>query len=364
MRVMKRTWLILLLLAFCPPGVILHAQQAVAAFPTTESKQVKILDNPSRDKDAGLDTSRDHAVSPPVPVEASNSIGMKFVLVPQGVFFMGSSEPAEQIAGTFAAYNRKPEEFADEFPCHKVRITRPFLLGKFEVTVGQFRRFVEDSGYQTEAESDGTGGWGFNKETRTCEGRRPIYNWRNPGFPQTDTHPVANISWNDAVAFCAWLGKKEQQNYRLPTEAEWEYAARAGTTTRYHFGDDPVRLLELAKVTDDRGMTTRPAIQNLQIPKDANDPFTVRVGSFPPNAFGLYDMLGNVWEWCGDWYGTDYYAVTPTDDPQGPVTGDRRVRRGGAWNSFPLWPRVSFRNWNTPQSRCVNLGFRVVRNAN
>ena len=300
------------------------------------------------------------AADPPPPRETTNSLGMKFVLVPAGTFLMGSTEPAEQIAKAFPAYHRQPEEFADEFPRHQVRITRPFHLGKFEVTVGQFRQFVDASGYRTEAESDGTGGWGFNQETRTCEGRRPIFNWRNPGFPQTDDHPVLNVSWHDAVAFCQWLGKTEHKTCRLPTEAEWEYAARAGTTMRYHHGDDPAQLVKLAKVTDDRGLTDHPAVQNLLIPKDAINPFTVPVGSFPPNTFGLCDMHGNAWEWCSDWYGADYYAKSPVDDPQGPATGDRRVRRGGAWNSFPLWPRASFRNWNTPQSRCVNLGFRVA----
>lgn len=297
----------------------------------------------------------------PAPTATPNSIGMQLVLIPAGTFFMGSSEPAAQIVSSFAAYKRQAADFADEFPSHKICITRPFYFGKFEVTVGQFRQFTTDSGYQTEAETDGTGGWGFNEKKRTCEGRRPQYNWRNPGFPQTDNHPVLNVSWNDAVAFCKWLGKKEHQTYRLPTEAEWEYAARAGTTTRYYFGDDPERLLKLAKVTDDRGVTAHPAVQNLQIPTDAINPFTLPVGSFQSNAFGLCDTHGNVWEWCADWYGEDYYTNSPADDPQGPPTGDRRVRRGGAWNSFPLWPRVSFRNWNTPQSRCVNLGFRVVR---
>ncbi len=304
-----------------------------------------------------LSATRTHAGD--LPTE-TNSIGMKLVLIPSGSFLMGSPESAEQISKSFPAYNRKPEEFADEFPRHEVRISRPFFLGKYEVTVGQFRKFVEEAHYKTEAEADGTGGWGFNVEKGTCEGRRKKYNWQNTGFPQTDDHPVLNVTWNDAIAFCNWLGKKEQKSYRLPTEAEWEYAARAGTTTRYSFGDDPVKLLTMAQVTDDRGFKTHPAVQNLPIPKNAKNAFTVPVGSFPPNAFGLHDMLGNAWEWCNDWYAEDYYAKSPVNDPQGPTTGNQHVRRGGAWNSFPLWPRCSFRNWNTPQSRCVNLGFRVA----
>jgi len=315
---------------------------------------------PAQTAAPAVDSLEPATAKPTASVVTTNSIGMQLVLVPAGTFLMGSTEPAEEIARAFAAYNCKPEEFADEFPRHQVRITRPFFLGKFEVTVGQFRKFVEDTGYKTEPEADGTGGWGFNAATRTCEGRRPHFTWRNPGFPQTDNHPVLNVTWNDAVAFCKWLGAGEGKSCRLPTEAEWEYAARAGTSTRYNHGDDPVRLLERAKVTDDRGLKGHPAVQNLRIPEDVANPFTVPVGGFPANAFGLHDMHGNVWEWCGDWYGADYYAKSPVDDPQGPATGDRRIRRGGAWNSFPLWPRLSFRNWNTPRSRCVNLGFRVV----
>jgi formylglycine-generating enzyme len=290
-----------------------------------------------------------------------NVIGMKLVLIPAGEFLMGSPEPATEIAKTFAAYGHPAEEFHDEFPRHKVRITRPFYLGVYEVTIGQFRRFSEATHYKTEAEIDGQGGWGFNPSTRRCEGRRPQFTWRSPGFPQTDDHPVLNVTWNDAVAFCRWLTEKDGHRYRLPTEAQWEYAARAGVTTRYLHGNDPRDFRKLAKVADDRGRDHFPAVQNLVIPEGSRDPFTTPVGRFAPNAFGLYDIQGNAWEWCADWYGEDYYAHSPVDDPPGPTTGDRHVRRGGAWNSFPLWLRLSFRNYNTPVSRCVNLGFRVAR---
>jgi formylglycine-generating enzyme required for sulfatase activity len=171
---------------------------------------------------------------------------------------------------------------------------------------------------------------------------------------------VLNITWYDAVAFCQWLSRKEGKTYRLPTEAEWEYACRAGTTTRYSNGDDPEELAKVAKVTGDHGRKTFPAVQNLIVPKGATGRFTAPVGSFPANPFGLHDMHGNAWEWCADWYGADYYAQSPVDDPQGPDFGIRRVRRGGAWNSFPLWPRSSFRNWNNPHSRCSNVGMRVA----
>jgi formylglycine-generating enzyme len=295
------------------------------------------------------------------PREIVNSIGMKLVLIPANEFLMGGQESADDLVRAFPAYNRKPAEFSDEYPRHRVRITRPFYLGRYEVTVGNFRRFVDDTGYKTAAETDGQGGWGYNPATGHCEGRRIQYNWRNPGFPQTDDHPVLNVTWNDAVAFCRWLSRREGNTYRLPTEAEWEYACRAGTTTRYSSGDDPTALAKVAKVASDKGRTEFPAVQNVAISPDEKGRFTVPVGSFLPNGFGLYDMHGNAWEWCADWYAQDYYSRSPTDDPQGPASGKRRVRRGGAWNSFPLWPRSAFRNWNKPNSRCANLGMRVAR---
>jgi sulfatase modifying factor 1 len=293
--------------------------------------------------------------------EIANSSGIELVRIPAGEFMMGGQEPAGQLTRAFKAYDRKPDYFDDEYPLHRVRITRPFFLGKCEVTVAQFRQFVQAAGYRTEAEKDGTGGWGYNPATRKCEGRKPRYNWRNPGFSQTDDHPVVNVTWNDAVAFCEWLSRNEGKRYRLPTEAEWEYSCRAGTTTRYHNHDHPDLQADVARVADGKGRTTFPHVQQMVIAKDEPGSFTAPVGRLRPNLFGLHDMHGNVWEWCSDWYGEDYYAKSPVDDPRGPDSGKVRVRRGGGWNSFPLWARASFRNYNRPDSRCVNLGFRVVR---
>jgi formylglycine-generating enzyme len=301
-----------------------------------------------------------HAAAGHAPVETTNSIGMKLISIPSGEFFMGGQESAEALVKAFPNYRRPADFFKDEYPRHRVRITKPFLLGKYEVTVGQFRRFVDDAGYKTEAERDGLGGWGYDPATGKCRGRDTDFSWRNPGFPQTDDHPVLNVTWNDATAFCKWLSTKEGKTYRLPTEAEWEYACRAGGDTRYANGDDPTQLAQIANVGDDKGRTTFPHVQELDLPKGEPVKFTVPVGNCPPNRFGLCDMHGNVWEWCSDWYSADYYGRSPTDDPAGPNSGIRRVRRGGAWHSFPLWARAAFRNWNRPDSRCVNLGFRVA----
>ena len=292
----------------------------------------------------------------------TNSIGMHLVVIPAGEFSMGGQEPPERLVGAFTFCTKGPEFFSDEYPAHQVRISRAFLLGRYPVTVGQFRRFVEATGYRSEGETDGTGGWGYNPASGKCEGRDPRYTWRDPGFTQTDDHPVVNVTYADAVAFCAWLSSKEGASYRMPTEAEWEYACRAGTTTRFHNGDDPERLHEVARVMDTTGRTAFGHVQHITMPPEG--PFTAPVGSFSPNAWGLYDMHGNVWEWCSDWYHEEYYAHSPADDPRGPaVTTELGVRRGGGWNTFPIYARASFRNYHDLVSRCLNLGFRVVREA-
>lgn len=162
------------------------------------------------------------------------------------------------------------------------------------------------------------------------EGRSPQYSWRNPGFKQTDDDPVVNVTWHDAVAMANWLSKKEGKKYRLPTEAEWEYSCRAGTRTRYHSGDHPATLLKVANVFDAASKQNWLQWERYALAGNDGFEFTAPVGSFAPNAFGLYDMHGNVWEWCADWHAETYYAESPVDDPQGPAAGRARVRRGGS----------------------------------
>jgi len=298
--------------------------------------------------------------SEPRASAAPSAPWLELVSIPAGTFQMGATEPATNLVAAFSVTDRGPEYFDDEYPRHTVRITKPFSLGKYEVTVGQFRRFADETGYRSEAESDGTGGWGYNAELHRCEGRNPKYTWRSPGYAQTEAHPVVDVTYSDALAFCHWLSGKEGRTYRLPTEAEWEYANRAGTTTRYNTGDDPKTLLRSARVIELSRHPSFSHVQDLELFPDDESAFPLPVGAKGPNAWGLHDMHGNVWEWVADWYAEDYYAVAPSDDPQGPREGTLRVRRGGAWNSFPLWARSAFRNWNTPDSRCVNLGFRVA----
>ena len=199
-----------------------------------------------------------------IPAQAAppiwrNSIGMPFVLVPAGDFWMGSVDAPATLAQRFPLL--ETERFtllADESPVHRVQISRAFYMGQHEVTVGQFRRFIAASGYQPESEADGTGGYGYNpaydpattRRGDAFEGRDPRYSWRNPGFTQGDDHPVVNVTWNDAQALAAWLSRTEGHHYRLPTEAEWEYACRAGTRTLYPHGDDPQGLLRSANTFD------------------------------------------------------------------------------------------------------------------
>jgi formylglycine-generating enzyme required for sulfatase activity len=267
----------------------------------------------------------------------------------------------DRLAEVFPLYRGKRIADLTDMAPHEVRITRPFYMGAHEVTIGQFRRFVEETGYLTEPERDGTGGYGVDLKTKAwSDGRRKEYSWRDPGFPQRDDHPVVNITWADAVAFCAWLSRKEGRTYRLPTEAEWEYACRAGTTTRYSFGDDPELLPKYANTYDASGAREFPEWAKWAVKGDDGYPFTAPVGSFLPNAFGLYDMHGNAWEWCSDWYGEVYYSRSPVEDPQGPETGTLRARRGGGWHVWPMYCQSWYRNYNTPQSRYLNLGMRVV----
>ena len=289
----------------------------------------------------------------PLAEVITNSIGMKLALIPGGDFLMGS--PASEVG----RYDGESQ--------HRVRITKPFYMGIHEVTVGQFKRFVAATNYKTEAETDGNGGWGYEKSAGVTQDvkynwRNHVkYNWRNHGFPQVDAHPVINVSWNDSVAFCTWLSRAEGVEYRLPTEAEWEYACRAGTNTMYYHGNDAEGLAAVGNVIDRSFQKDFPEADAIA----ADDGFVSAspVGRFRANGFGLYDMHGNVFEWCSDWYGEDYYDSSPTSDPTGPSEGSRRVDRGGSWDAAADRCRSAFRSRVLPSYRFDDLGFRVVRSS-
>jgi sulfatase modifying factor 1 len=282
---------------------------------------------------------------PTVP-QWTNSIGMKFVRIPPGRFMMGTPP-------------NEPGRYANE-TLHEVRITRGYLLGAFEVTRGQFRVFVDATGYKTDAEKQGFALiW-----TGAMREQRPGGSWRDAGVDQTDDHPVVDISWNDAVAFAAWLSRKEGRQYRLPTEAEWEYAARAGTRTAYPWGNNPDDGGGYANAAD-QSASRRFTTSLADFSWDDGFVYTAPVGTFMPNPWGLYDMIGNALEWCADYYGP-YAAGKLVNDPQGPARGDEngsRVLRGGSWTNHPGDIRTGFRHWHAADYQMSIIGFRLALNA-
>jgi formylglycine-generating enzyme required for sulfatase activity len=188
--------------------------------------------------------------------------------------------------------------------------------------------------------------------------------WRDPGFPgtsQTDEHPVILISWNDAEAFCQWLSEREGVTYRLPTEAEWEYACRGRTQSRFWTGDASSSLSGAANVAD-KSLQELHAWSPGENAFDDGFPYTAPVASFDANPFGLHDMHGNAWEWCADWYMENAYFDDVLTDPQGPEAGSFRVIRGGGWLNDPSENRSAQRPYFQPTFRyCLLSGFRVLR---
>ena len=299
-------------------------------------------------------------------LDLGDKVTLKLVQIPAGKFLMGSSDKEKKAAvkeAVAAGIHQKDatDAFKDEVQ-HEVTISKPFYMGVTHVTVDQFAAFVKDSGYKTEAEKAGRSvGIGIKDgkfDIKKVEG----CSWRNPGFDQKSDHPVVQVSWNDAQAFCDWLSKKSGKAVTLPTEAQWEYACRAGTKTAYPWGDNPDDGKGWANVAD----------QNLKkkIPNQKywaffswNDGyvFTSPVGSFKANAFGLYDMNGNAWQWCQDYYGK--YEKGTVTDSMGSETGSYRVQRGGSWATYPSRCHSAKRGWHDPSYQGVYDGFRVAVSA-
>jgi formylglycine-generating enzyme required for sulfatase activity len=242
----------------------------------------------------------------------TSSLGMEFVLIPAGSFQMGAAD-------------NDREATAAEKPRHQVTISKPFYLGKFEVTQAQWEAVMGSSPYA---------------------GKRSNPFFDLPGMAARVVKPTnpATVSWNEAQQFIQRLNQKEgHKRYRLPTEAEWEYAARAGTTTAYSFGDDASQLGRYAWFGEDFATGSPHA-----------------VGQKAPNPWGLHDVHGNVWEWVQDWYG-DRYGAAAVTDPQGPATGSSRVVRGGSWHQTATSWRSSFRKPYEPDYRGISIGFRLAR---
>ena len=317
-----------------------------------------------------------------------SSIGIQFAHIEPGEYIRGS------IKGDHLRQNHPLSTGGvgshDSRPRHRVKITKPYLFATTEVTVGQFQNFVDSTHYQTTVETNGQGAVAYlpdvKEEGIEQFGTRPDCTWRKPGFPQKADHPVVCVSWKDAVAFCQWLSKKEKATYRLPTEGEWEYAARAGATTSYLGGDSPSTVYAYGNVADATlekvlpGMTIRQRIKDLSSKGDGFA-YTAPVASLKPNPWGIHDTHGNVWEWCSDKYHAIHYqtltkghinhddpdSLPIITDPQGPGDtpnhkyGDWRVTRGGAWVTGPLSSRCASKSYGEAGDAFCYTGFRVVR---
>jgi len=269
------------------------------------------------------------------------------VVVPAGRFLMGSEDG---------------EKTRPEGPVHPVRIRRAFALGRTEVTVGQFRRFVDQTGYQVapgcRVQESAVGPSG------RVEWRDDLSKgWRDPGFvePLREDHPVVCVGRVDALAYVEWLGRTTGRPYRLPSEAEWEYSARAGSTGIYDWGNNVDNGCARANLYD------RSARRHLDFGwsyADCDDGFKelAPVGRLQPNAFGLYDMVGNVWEWNADCH-RETYARTPSDGRAEPAAPDCTLWavRGGGWMTRPSRQRVTFRGRDPIDTRYSYFGFRVAR---
>lgn len=278
-------------------------------------------------------------------------------------FAIGSSkQEQEAVAKKYFDGNRPGwMDFENE---QEVTLTDDYYIGQFEVTRGQFRRFVEDANYKTETEAT-DGGYGWNEKESKFEGRDRKYSWKNTGVStQTDDHPVTNVTRNDARKFCEWLAKKadgkvKPREVRLPGEAEWEYACRAGSKGRFAFGDDEENLAVYANVADATAKEAFPKWNTIAA-KDGHV-FAASVGSFNPNDFGLYDMHGNVWEWVEDYYGK-YDALPKGHNAiQRTKQGEERpILRGGAYYNGPRDCRCAYRYLVGIGGRYGAAGFRVV----
>ena len=260
-----------------------------------------------------------------------------YVLVPQGTFQMGDN------------YN---EGDPDEVPVHTVNVDA-FFIGKYKITNGEYEKFIEDNGYTTE-NFWRAGGFGvYGHEPRFWNDMR----FKGGGIPGNENFPVVGISWFEAMAYCRWLSSKTGMTYRLPTEAEWEKAARGTDQRRFAWGDEidgSYANYEHSGDPFEKGLTPVGFYDGM-----SHDGFATNSNVSP---YGAYDMIGNVWEWCSDWYGgSAFYMNSPLDNPRGPDSGSSRVLRAGGWVDSAYYHRAANRNSSFPENRNPIQGFRCVR---
>lgn len=272
----------------------------------------------------------------------------EMVAIPPGSFTMGVPAGEHEREGEPGIVRSWPAD-----PQHSETISYAFWLGRYEVTRAQFAAFVEATGHVTGTSC-------FTLGTDGKWGDTPGRDWRNPGFTQTANDPVVCVSWDDAQAYVDWLKRTTGMGYRLPLEAEWEYAARAGSTAARYWGDSRDDACLYGNVSDLTLATQykfEKKAENFFLCSDGYA-HTAPVGQFRPNAFGLYDMLGNVWEWTGDCLNATFIGP-----PAIGVPGDCSLRgaRGGSWRSPPMFVRAGRRVWDPAELRTSILGFRVAR---
>ncbi len=277
-------------------------------------------------------------------------VDLLFVRIPGGTFQMGHDDREATLLERELGETVYRHSFSRERPRHEVSLDG-FWLGKYPVTLGQFRRFIEETGYQTDAEREG---WSmtWNPESERFE-KTAGANWQRTGFPQSEDHPVVNVSFGDATAMAEWLSKRCDRLIQLPTEAQWEYACRAGTTGFFHTGEK---------------ISTTMANFDGRFPLSGDVPGPFRQSTSPvtdftqqANAWGLCDMHGNVWEWTRDWYQSDYYANSPDRNPRcSRWKSGERVIRGGSWSSPPARIRSASRDRYNPDNHDSDVGFRLA----
>jgi formylglycine-generating enzyme required for sulfatase activity/serine/threonine protein kinase len=284
-----------------------------------------------------------------LPVDETNSIGMKFTLIPPGEFEMGSTP--KEVAWALAEGKKDKESLGymdrvlAESPQHRVKISKPFYLAMYQVTQSEYEKVtgVNPSVFAAKPINASA----FEPPLNQRQKKEREDNSSKVAGKDTSRYPVECVNWDEAAEYCRKLSalpaeRAARRRYRLPTEAEWEYACRSGTTTRRYFGNDEAGLADVAWFQKNAAGTTHP------------------VGCKRPNAWGLYDMHGNVWQWCADWYSVDYYKQSPQSDPVGPAAGSDRVARGGAWASYASSCHPAYRKSAPPANHFYHNGFRVV----
>ena len=266
----------------------------------------------------------------------------EIVVVPAGVLNVRSPESGAARMGTDA-------------PPRSLAIPQAIGVGRYEVTRDQFARFVHQSGHAT-----GGGCFAWNGSRYLQDASK---DWRHPGFAQTGSDPVVCVNWYDAKAYADWLTKKTGRHYRLPTEAEWEYAARAGAQGSRPWGEDTSAACRYANVADASAKRAVLGVAGSWTFHDCDDhyAYTAPVGSFPPNAFGLYDMLGNAWEWTAGCWNADQTGPAPVGRSSASAKCNESVLRGGGWVDSPDFVSYDFRFFIGPRDRDFYSGFRVVR---